>query len=179
RRLPPDRIQRSGGRFHRHHRRRRRPHRYLRHCHAGSGPAGPHRRVGVLLHGPGAGDPAAHYEAADHRGRAQDRHEAPAGGLQEGKDRVPHRGDRVRCPAGALRGAADRLFDAGQPVPGVRRHRPAQQDGAERAHQHRHHLPGGLRGRHRYRKHLPQPPDPGHHGHGHRGLQLRHRRRCA
>ena len=45
---------------------------------AGPGPAGPHRRVGLFLHGPGARYPAAHHEGADHQGGAPDRHEAPA-----------------------------------------------------------------------------------------------------
>ena len=61
-----------------HHRRRGRPHGHLRHRPVGPGPAGPHRRVGVFLHGTGARHPTAHYEGADHQGGAPDRHEAPA-----------------------------------------------------------------------------------------------------
>ena len=64
--------------LHRHHRRCGRPHRHLRHRHAGSGAAGPHCRVGLLLHGAGSRDPAAYHEGADHRKGTPDRHEASA-----------------------------------------------------------------------------------------------------
>ncbi len=39
--------------------------------HAGPGPAGPHRRGRVLLHGTGARYPAAHHEGADHQEERQ------------------------------------------------------------------------------------------------------------
>lgn len=76
--LPSAGLHRRRGLLRGHHRRRGRPHGHLRHRHAGPGPAGPHRCVGVFLHGPGARYPAAHYEGADHQGGAPDRHEAPA-----------------------------------------------------------------------------------------------------
>ena len=60
-----------------------------------------------------------------------------------------------------------------------RRGGPPEEDRRERADEHRHHLPGHLRGRHRYRHHLPVPPDHRHYVHGRRRLWLRHRRRCA
>ena len=64
--LPPAGLHRRGVLLRGHHRRGRRPHGHLRHRHAGPGAAGPHRRVGLLLHGPGARHPAAHHEGPDH-----------------------------------------------------------------------------------------------------------------
>lgn len=117
------------------------------------------------LHGSGAGDPAAHYEAADHRGRAQDRYEAPAGGLQKEKIVFPI---VVTVFVALLVPSAAPLIAClmlGNLFRGVRRHRPAQQDGAERAHQHRHHLPGVSVGA-TATGNTFLSPGPGHHGHG-------------
>ena len=70
----------------------------------------------ALLYGAGPRDPASHHEAADHGKRAPDRHEAPPGGQQEGKDHLPHRGDHLRGAAGSLCRPPHCLPHAGQPL---------------------------------------------------------------
>ena len=119
---------------------------------SGPGPAGPHRRVCLLLHGAGSRDPAAHHEAADHQGRASDRHEAPASG-QPSKEKilfpivvtvfvallVPSAAPLMACLM--LGNLFKECGVRGSP----------EQDRPERTDEHRHHLPGHLRG-------LPPPP---------------------
>lgn len=121
---------------------RGRPDRDLRYHETGSRPARPDRHRRVFVHGVGAGHSAADHEGADQQEGSPDRHGSAAHRLQDREDRLPDRRYRVGLPDAAERCAADRFADAGQPVQGVRRDGASFQDRAERADEHRYHLPG-------------------------------------